>query len=257
MSMAGEAHEQGPDEPLQRAGAEIRAIHEKLDIARVALDRAAAQRRDDRERETLLRNELLHRVRNVLAIVRSIFARTVENGGSLEEVANHFHGRLDALARYQVARALFPGGGFDLEDMVREELQGFQFGADPRISIEGPPLCLSFDAAELVGLAIHELATNSIKFGALSGDEGKAALVVRWTQEPDWIGFEWLESGVPIPASIDGHIGFGREYIEEALPYQLNAETSFALRFGGLHCTIRIPRGAATAAGAGRSGEAG
>src|SRR4051795_9428021 len=95
----------GAGEPRRRAGAEIHAIRERLDRAQRELERAAGQDRANREREALLRDELLHRVRNILAVIRSIFTRTVMSSDSLEHVSDHFSGRLDALARYQAARA--------------------------------------------------------------------------------------------------------------------------------------------------------
>ena len=93
----------------------------------------------------------------------------------------------------------------------------------------------------MLALAVHELATNSVKFGALSGGGGR--LAVRWSiaaEEPRRLSIEWIETGVAVVAAAPIHSGFGREYIEQALPYQLDATTSFELRPGGLTCRISL-----------------
>jgi two-component sensor histidine kinase len=204
----------------------------------------AEQLKEARDREFLLRGELQHRVRNMLAIIRSIFSRTVDSGGSLEDVADHFRGRLDAVAQLQSLYAMQAPAAADFEQMIRDELQPFQFGDDPRISINGPDIRLDLDVAQLMGLALHELTTNSIKFGALSGDN-ESGLAIRWSSTGQMMRFEWLETGVPVIAPAPLHRGFGREFIEQALPYQLGATTSFVLRPGGVFCSIALPIGPA------------
>ncbi len=96
-------------------------------------------------------------------------------------------------------------------------------------------------------MAIHELATNAIKYGALGQPEGW--LKIEWSLDPSgpdgspWLHIDWRESGVAMPPngrkSTGG--GQGRELLERALPYQLKARTSFELGSDGIHCTISIP----------------
>lgn len=213
--------------------AELAGAHRELREAET-LCRAA------NDRETLLRGELQHRVRNTLAIIRSIFTRTVAAGGTMEDVANHFCGRLDAVARYQPPASVEPGGTVDLETMVREELHSFQFGDQPNIAIAGEDVGLGLDMAQMIGLALHELATNSIKFGALS-PEGHGSLHIAWRAAEDMLHFEWRETGVPVLGAAPLRRGFGQQFIEQALPYQINATTLFELRPGGVFCTIVAP----------------
>lgn len=217
-----------------RAG--LRRTHEALE---------AAERRHaaDRERETMLRGELQHRVRNTLALVRSIFERSIAAGGTIEDLADHFRGRLEVLARYQLSLPHEPAGMADLETMVRDELHIFQAGADPRIAIAGPEVRLAHDAAQATGLALHELATNSIKFGVL-GAKARGRLCIEWKPTGPQLDLCWEETGVPVLGQAPLHAGFGRQFIEQALPYQLGAETSFVLKPGGLCCTISLPPGA-------------
>jgi two-component sensor histidine kinase len=214
--------------------AELNAAQRELALVRAERDAA-------NERAVSLQSELQHRVRNMLAVVRSVFSRTVAAGGALDDVADHFRGRLDTLARYQSARVGDINATVDLEQIVRDELHSFQFGDDPKISIEGPEVMLGQDAAQLIALAIHELTTNSIKFGALSTLDGRAGVTVTWTIVDEAAMIRWVEHGVAIIAAAPPHRGFGREFIEVALPYQLAAATSFELRAGGVSSSLTIP----------------
>jgi two-component sensor histidine kinase len=216
-----------------------------LTETRLALEIAQRELREERERLVLLRGELQHRVRNVLAVVRSIFSRSVAAGGASEEMADHFRGRLDVLARYQLTRTFEPGGSVDFETMVCDELQAALSASDSRIAVEGPAVRLWYDAAQLIGLAIHELATNSIKFGVLSSSADRARLSIRWRVTGDIMTITWRETGVAILALAPIRTGFGREFVEEALPYQLGAVTRFDLGPGQFSCTIALPLGEA------------
>ncbi|MDF0488433.1 sensor histidine kinase [Sphingomonas sp. H39-1-10] len=212
--------------------AELKAAREQLDCATRSLAASEA-------RERLLQNELQHRVRNMLAVVRSIFARTVEAGGALEDVADHFKGRLDAVSRYQFASAIDPRGTIDLDMMIWDELRVFEF--DPRVAAAGPEARVPYDIAVVLGLAFHELATNSIKFGALADTARGATVHIRWELSQGELSLTWEETGVSIVMPAPVPRGFGREFIEAALPYQIGATTAFELRPGGIRCTITVP----------------
>jgi two-component sensor histidine kinase len=98
-------------------------------------------------------------------------------------------------------------------------------------------------AAQAIGLAIHELATNAVKYGALAQPDGK--LHITWSvisdgAEPQ-VNLEWRESGVEMPATRSQRKGYGSELIERALPYQLNAKTKFEFAADGIRCAIIVP----------------
>jgi two-component system CheB/CheR fusion protein len=207
-------------------------LHAELNYVRAQLHAAHA-------REAALEAELLHRVRNLFAVVRSIFSRTLENAETLEHVADHFYGRLDTLARYQLRAN--PAATVYLEDMVRETLLAFAAGDDPRITIEGNEVALGGRHAETIGMALHELATNSVKFGVLARPQERGALQLRWQVADDRLRFEWLETGVSVLSAAPFRHGFGREYIEQAVVYQLGAETSFELSAGRVRCVLDVP----------------
>jgi two-component system CheB/CheR fusion protein len=196
------------------------------------------------KRQEVLVAELQHRVRNMLTVVRSVFSRTVETGGELEDIVDHFKGRLDALARTQVIVTRNAEGLADLEDLIRDELLSVGTSAKTELRIKGPDVRLSSRMAESIGLAIHELITNSIKYGALKSAGAK--LDIHWNVNVDQrdgrrLVLNWEEQGVPAVPTNPSRTGFGRELIEEALPYRLGAETSLEFRGGGVRCSISIP----------------
>jgi two-component sensor histidine kinase len=221
---------------------ELARTREELAAANNALLRAEELRNEAAAREAALERELQHRVRNMLAIIRSVFTRTIETAETLQSAADHFTGRLDTLGRYQSLLARRPDGVVDLEMLVWDELLTLGFDGSSRVAVRGSTVLLPLKVAELVGIAVHELATNAVKFGALSVHDGR--LAVSWEISPETMGLslKWVETGVAVVASAPLRTGFGREYIEAALPYELNAKTSFELRPGGLLCQIDVSR---------------
>lgn len=196
------------------------------------------------QRQQLLVSELQHRVRNILTVTRLTFTRTFEQGGPAEEIADRFRGRLDAMARLQVVLSRDAARMADLEEMLRDELSSVGAAEGPTVAVAGPKVALDHRTAEALGMALHELATNALKYGALK--TAGATLAVRWTIGTDDRGRRvldllWQEDGVPVPPPRPTRAGFGRELIEDALPYRLHAKTSLALLPGGIRCTISVP----------------
>ncbi|MBV9556183.1 MAG: sensor histidine kinase, partial [Pseudolabrys sp.] len=183
--------------------------------------------------------ELQHRVRNTLAVVRSIARRTADNSSSVEDYRAQLDGRLDAFSRVQAMVTRDPAGGVDLEYIVSEELRPYGGDGRPtRTKVSGPRLRLQAKAAETMALAAHELATNAAKYGALSGRKGRVD--VTWAVEGDQVVFEWIETGGPAPAKQRRH-GLGTDLIERTLRYDLDAETSLDFPPTGLRCRIALP----------------
>lgn len=221
--------------------AELARTRAQLEQALQDVRRSDELRHASEVREAALEGELQHRVRNMLGRIRSVFSRTMDAATSLEEATDHFRGRLDTLSKYHGEVTRSPTGTVDLETLVLDELLNVGPGNESHVSVEGPPVALSHKAAENIGMAVHELVTNALKFGALSERNGHLAVHWQVSEAPDSrLSIEWRESGVPIVASAPRHSGFGREFIEQALPYQLNADTSFELRPGGLLCRLNM-----------------
>jgi two-component system CheB/CheR fusion protein len=206
--------------------------------------RDVSERKRVEERQKLLMAELQHRVKNILAVVRSITTRTLEASNGLEDFAAHFDGRLGALARTQSVLARQAGEEIDLDEIVREELLSHAARENEQIVVGGPQVLLQQKAAETFSLAVHELATNAVKYGALSMPSGRVSVTWRVmnTSAGPKLLFEWRESGVPVVDPQPGRTGFGRDLIERGLPYDLpGAATALSFAPGGLQCVIELP----------------
>jgi two-component sensor histidine kinase len=246
MTNSNADHRAGDDaqpELLRAVEAELRETRARLDETARLLEATKCQVHAGRLREASLEGELQHRVRNLLAVVRSIFSRTAETQEAAEDLADHFRGRLDALARYHAVSLSSRRRQFDLEEMVRDEF--LQVGRDDEatVDISGPEVTLGERDALALGLALHELVTNSIKFGVLSPDASKGRLRTEWRQASGTLIFKWHESGITVLGSAPLRRGFGREYIEQLLPYQHDGKTSFEFGPGTLACVIELPLG--------------
>jgi two-component system, chemotaxis family, CheB/CheR fusion protein len=194
------------------------------------------------ERQRLLLAELQHRVRNTLAVVRSIARRSAQTSSTVEEYAAHFDGRLNAFARTQALVTRDPEAGIDLEYLVVEELSAYDAREGEQVRIVGPRVRLQPKPAESFALAVHELATNAIKYGALSEPAGHVD--VNWSIQDSKDGhmliFEWRERGGP-PVSPPKRNGFGTEMLERTLAFEFKGRTELAYNPDGVHCKIMIP----------------
>jgi PAS domain S-box-containing protein len=198
--------------------------------------------RNAQEEQKLLLTELQHRVRNILAVVRSIARRTAANSETVEDYGAHLDGRLNALARTQAAVTRDPAAGVSLEQIVGEELLAFAAREGGPLRISGPEIRLKPKTAETLGLAVHELATNSVKYGALSDGHGR--LSVTWTVQPrdgaPWLCFEWAETANAIEGGTPSRRGFGTELLERTLAYELKARTGLDFQPGAFTCTVEF-----------------
>jgi PAS domain S-box-containing protein len=191
------------------------------------------------ERQHVLLRELHHRSRNLLSIVSSIARRTQVLSQSLEEFGERFSARIAALARVQGLVAREDRAELDLGELVRTEILAHQADANSQVCIEGPTVALREKSAETLALALHELATNAVKYGALSGDAGK--LAVTWQiREDETLVLNLQETGIASNANPTRR-GYGRELIEVALPLALGAQTKYNLSSQGVTCVIELP----------------
>ncbi|HEX8572434.1 MAG TPA: PAS domain S-box protein [Allosphingosinicella sp.] len=204
------------------------------------------------EHERMLLFELQHRVRNTLAVVRSIVARTASASATVEEMEAHLSGRLAAFSRVQATVTRNPGAGVDLNALVQDELLAHATREGPRLRINGSEVLLQPKAAEGFSLAIHELTTNAVKYGALAGDSGR--LEVGWSVqgEPgaEELHFTWVERDLAL-GSGGGHEGFGTELLLRSLPYEIDAETSLEFAKTGVRFKMSVPADRALSAAKG------
>jgi len=195
------------------------------------------------DHQQLLLAELQHRTRNLLAVVQAMARQTLRSSTSLESFAVEFEGRLHALSHVQSLLARTDNKMIDLRAIVEAELAAHRSN-ESKVKIEGPPFNLSPSAAQTMALALHELATNAAKYGALKQPAGH--LAITWRVDDDagkrQILLDWRERGVSM--GVEGapkRKGYGSELIERALPYQLMAKTRLQFDSDGVHCSIAVP----------------
>ena len=191
--------------------------------------------------------ELQHRTRNLIAVVSAIANRTMALTGPTEAFRTKFNERLQALSRVQGLLSRTDIEPITIGALIRMELDALGAEAsDDRVTLVGPSVVLRDTIVQTMALAIHELATNARKHGALAADD--RTLTVTWAVNQAGgaasnLVLEWVEEGVDRAPESNGATrkGYGRELIERALPYALNAKTSFELTDDGVRCTIDLP----------------
>lgn len=195
--------------------------------------------------------ELQHRTRNLLAVVRAVADKTIASAADLPDFRARFRSRLDALARVNgLLSRLEEGNRLSFDELVRVELAGHgiteQCCGGGQVVLEGPEgVRLRSSTVQIIALGLHELITNAVKYGALSRSDGR--LRIAWTLEQKADGetclrVDWRETGVALSEEHrPAHVGYGRELIERALPYQLKAETCYTFGPDGVCCTIALP----------------
>jgi PAS domain S-box-containing protein len=196
------------------------------------------ERKRAEERRTLLINELNHRVKNTLASVQSIARQTMRSARTPDEMAEVFTARLVALsgAHDVLTRENWEGAG--LREIVQVALAPFE---GDRIVTEGPDVRLGARAALALGMALHELATNAAKYGALSGEAGGVDL--SWRVRPGEaaiLDLEWREHGGP-PVTPPKRRGFGSRLLTQGVRSELNGAAEMDFAPTGLVCRIAAP----------------
>jgi PAS domain S-box-containing protein len=204
--------------------------------------RDITQRRRAEERQSLLLQELAHRVKNTLAIVQSVVAQT-RRFASPEEFHTTLTGRLTALGAAHDLLTASEWAGATLADVVRFAFEPYDTGDTvKRWTIEGPGIWLASNEAVTLSLIFHELATNAAKYGALS--DGKGSVAVQWTLtpegEPAVLTIDWHERGGP-KVTVPVRRGFGSRLLNQAMAHELGGETILTFLPDGAECRLQLP----------------
>jgi PAS domain S-box-containing protein len=211
-------------------------------VARVSgVTTDVTDRKEAEERQVLLAREVDHRARNALAVIQSIIRLT--HAKNVDDYVQAIEGRIKALSRAHTLLSDSRWHGADLATLVAEELAPYRAG--DKIKFGGPDISLQPATAQGLALALHELATNAAKHGALSSSAGK--VVLDWQLQGEALTLNWAETGGPAvvaPASRS----FGLKVIVASIEQQLGGQASFDWEPGGLRCVLSIPRSELTKA---------
>src|SRR5262245_22119239 len=186
-------------------------------ISGVTMD--ITDRKDAEERQALLAREVDHRAKNAMAIVQSIVKLT--KAENIADYAAVIEGRIKALSRAHAILSDSRWEGAELSKLVEEELAPFRSAHADRLRVAGPKIMLDPTTAQTLALALHELATNAAKYGALSRISG--SLEMTWEVRPSAIEIYWRETGGP-PATVPEKTGFGTRIITSSIERQLGGK---------------------------------
>jgi two-component sensor histidine kinase/DNA-binding response OmpR family regulator len=215
------------------AAASVDASGKVVRVSGVTID--VTDRKEAEERQVLLAREVDHRARNALAVIQSIIRLT--RAKTVEDYVQAIEGRIKALARAHTLLSDSRWNGADLATLVADELAPYRAG--DKIQCVGPDISLQPATAQGLALALHELATNAAKHGALSSPSGKIRLV--WELHHDALMLHWDESGGPAIAPPSAR-NFGLKVIVASIEQQLGGRAEFDWNPKGLRCVFSIPR---------------
>ncbi|MET0743790.1 MAG: sensor histidine kinase [Microvirga sp.] len=221
---------------------EARAHLEDLRAGEERLLAALDKERRWAEHQRLLIDELNHRVKNTLATVQSIAAQTLRTAATKDVAGDALEMRLLALSRAHDVLTRENWVGADLTEVVARALEPYGIPGETRLHVTGPPVRVTPRMSLALAMALHELATNAVKYGALSNKAGTVA--VSWNLSngtaPARLTLRWVESGGP-PVTSPLRRGFGSRLIERSLAQDLDGEVTIAFAPQGVICTVDAP----------------
>jgi two-component sensor histidine kinase len=220
-------------EPLRNEAGEI------IGLTCASVD--VTERKEGEAHLRLLLRELTHRSKNLLAVIQAMARQTARHAGSIDAFLRQFGNRLQALAASHDLLVRESWYGASLDELVRSQLAVYLDGVSQQVTVEGPEIALKPEAAQNLGLAIHELSANAARFGALSVPEGRVSVEWRGGSDPaGGIEFDWREQFGPRVRPRRKR-GFGSTVIETNLTRALEAKVDMMFEPEGLHCRVLIP----------------
>jgi PAS domain S-box-containing protein len=200
------------------------------------------EQKETEKRATLLLHESSHRAKNLIAVIQGIARRTARTSASLTEFERRFDQRLAALAASHNVLLNYDWKSAPFDALVREQISSFDETNSHRITLEGPPIFLNPDSAQIVSLVLHELGTNAVKHGALSRPDGRVHIAweIRGKASERRMRICWTESHGP-RVDTPTRTGFGQTVIRDLVAQSLKAEVQLEFRPEGLCWTALIP----------------
>lgn len=223
-------------EPIRNAAGHIRGLRgAAIDIS---------ERKQSETHLRILLLELAHRSKNLLAVIQGISNQTAKSSASVDEFTRRFSGRLMSLSRAHDILSDQNWRGAGMRELIRTQVLLFAGPAGERVDYEGDAIYLRPNAAQHVGLALHELTANALKHGALSSSHGRVK--IRWAlsrgQEPSAQRFSlsWEEAGGPIVQAPETK-HFGRILLEEVAPLSVQGRATLDFASGGIIYEMNMP----------------
>ncbi len=213
-----------------------------LEVVLQLADAAHRDRAQAQKRQEFLIAELNHRVRNILNLVRGLVSQSASGSDSIEDFAEIVGKRIYALARAhdQVTQANWSPAS--LYALIRTECRAYADGDGDRVFLRGPDAMLTPSAFTSLALVVHELMTNSSKYGALSNGEGRVEIAMARDAD-DNLTINWVERGGP-PVATPTRTGFGSTIIAHTVPHELGGTADIAFEPEGFVARFTLPRGA-------------
>ncbi len=206
----------------------------------VAVDITERKRASERLQLTL--RELDHRVKNTLALVQSIVEHTAGTSESIESFVTDFRARIHAMGRMHDALREKHWGGIELRELIALVVAPYREDGDG-VRMDGEATLIAAEKAQSLGMALHELAANAAKYGALSSDEGRVEVcwcVEKVGADGQRLRIVWQESDGP-PVSTPSKRGSGLQIIEEGLRYELGGDADVYFEPAGVRAEISLP----------------
>jgi PAS domain S-box-containing protein len=197
------------------------------------------ERKRAEEQQAMLVAELNHRVKNILAVVRSVASQTAGSSASMDGFTSAFSGRLKAVALAHDILTATRWIGAGLNELITAVLAPYHSADSRRVTMDGPAILLPADALLPLSMAFHELATNAVKYGALSSQDGRIEITWRSADADRTVELVWLERDGP-KVEPGASSGFGMRLIDRVIAYDLDGGSEIDFDPLGLRCTLRF-----------------
>ena len=227
-----------PFKPEELAVAESLRVTLLEVILRIT-DEQVQERAKAQERQELLIAELNHRVRNILTLIRGLIGQSKGEAKTIEQFSDIVGGRIKALSMAHDNITRKQWNPASLKEMILEEAEAYLSGKTDRIQITGPDALISPEAYTVLALVVHEMMTNSAKYGALCDSRGQLDIELAFTEHTD-LTIVWKESGGP-PVKAPERRGFGSTIIERSIPFELKGTADVHYKLSGVEAEFLIP----------------
>lgn len=211
---------------------------QEIETVSAALGDASRRRQAAETEVRFLMRELAHRSKNQMTVIAAMAKQTARGAESVPEFVTNFERRIFGLARSTDLLLAHGVAGVDLKELLVSQIDPFCPVDGEQVVVDGPSLRLNAQAAQILGMAAHELATNAAKYGAFSREGGR--LELSWTRMGDDIAFVWHESGSEAPKATPRR-GFGTTVLENMVGRSLNGEVSREVHARGITWRFSIP----------------